>query len=160
MMGGETQWVEKAREIVGAFAGKAQHVGPVGAGHALKAVNNMLLAANIQAAGEGLAALVKLGVNASTALEVINASSGRSNVTENLIPQRVVNRTWPRTFRLALLNKDVGIALDVLKQTGVPMDVTKVVKQCLADELEILGDRADHVEAIKEIERRAGVEIR
>lgn len=103
---------------------------------------------------------MKLGVKASTALEVINASSGRSNVTENLIPQRVVTRAWPRTFRLALLNKDVGIALDVLKQTGVPSDVTKVVKQCLADELEILGDEADHVEAIKEIERRAGVEIR
>lgn len=160
MMGGEKQWADKAANIVAAFAGKAVHVGPVGAGHALKAINNMLLAANIQAAGEGLAALVKLGVKASTALEVINASSGRSNVTENLIPQRVVTRAWPRTFRLALLNKDVGIALDVLKQTGVPSDVTKVVKQCLADELEILGDEADHVEAIKEIERRAGVEIR
>lgn len=160
MMGGEKQWADKAADVVAAFAGKAVHVGPVGAGHALKAVNNMLLAVNIQAAGEGLAALVKLGVKASTALEVINASSGRSNVTENLIPQRVVTRAWPRTFRLALLNKDVGIALDVINQTGVPSDVTKVVKQCLADELDILGDQADHVEAIKEIERRAGVEIR
>ena len=160
MMGGEKQWMEKAREVVGAFAGKAVHVGPVGAGHALKAINNMLLAVNIQAAGEGLAALVKLGVSATAALEVINASSGRSNVTENLIPQRVVTRAWPRTFRLALLDKDVGIALDILKQTGVPADVTKVVKQCLADELDILGHQADHVEAIKEIERRAGVEIK
>ena len=160
MMGGEKQWVEKAREVVAAFAGKAVHVGPAGTGHALKAINNMLLAVNIQAAGEGLAALVKLGVTASAALDVINASSGRSNVTENLIPQRVVTRAWPRTFRLALLNKDVGIALDVLRQTGAPADVTKVVKQCLADELDILGDEADHVEAIKEIERRAGVEIR
>jgi len=160
MMGGEAQWVDKARDVVDAFAAKAVHVGPAGAGHALKAVNNMLLAANIQVAGEGLAALVKLGVKASVALDVINASSGRSNVTENLIPQRVVNRSWPRTFRLALLDKDVGIALDVLRQTGVPADVTRVVKQCLADELDILGDQADHVEAIKEIERRAGVEIK
>lgn len=160
MLGGEKRWAEKAKEVVGAFAGKIVHVGPVGAGHALKAINNMLLAVNIQAVGEGLAALVKLGVSATAALEVINASSGRSNVTENLIPQRVVTRAWPRTFRLALLSKDVGIALDVLKQTGVPSDVTKVVRQCLADELDILGDEADHVEAIKEIERRAGVEIR
>jgi len=160
MMGGEAKWVEMAKEVVSAFAGKTVHVGPAGTGHALKAVNNALLAVNIQAAGEGLAALVKLGVKASVALEVINASSGRSNVTENLIPQRVVTRAWPRTFRLALLNKDVGIALDVLKQTGTPADVTSVVKRCLADELEILGDQADHVEAIKEIERRAGVEIK
>lgn len=160
MMGGEAKWVERAREVVSAFSGKVVHVGPVGTGHALKAINNMLLAVNIQAAGEGLAALVKLGVSATTALDVINASSGRSNVTENLIPQRVVTRAWPRTFRLALLNKDVGIALDVLKQTGTPADVTSVVKRCLADDLDILGDQADHVEAIKEIERRAGVEIK
>ncbi len=160
MMGGEDRWIAQAREIVGAFAGKMVHVGPVGAGDALKAVNNMLLAANILAAGEGLAALVKLGVSAQAALDVINASSGRSNVTENLIPQRVVTRAWPRTFRLALLDKDVGIALDVLRQTGVPSDVTEVVKRCLAEERKALGEEADHVEAIKEIERKAGVEIR
>ncbi|MSR07154.1 MAG: NAD(P)-dependent oxidoreductase [Gemmatimonadetes bacterium] len=160
MLGGEERWVTPAKEIVAAFAGKVVHVGPVGAGDALKAVNNMLLAVNIQAAGEGLAALVKLGVSAKAALDVINASSGRSNVTENLIPQRVVNRTWPRTFRLALLDKDVGIALDVLNQNGVPSDITAAAKRCMARARMALGEEADHVEAIKEIERQAGVEIK
>jgi 3-hydroxyisobutyrate dehydrogenase len=160
MLGGEEPWIESAREVVTPFAGKVVHVGPVGTGHALKAINNALLGVNIQAAGEGLAALVKLGVPASRALEVINASSGRSNVTENLIPERVVSREWPRTFRLALLDKDIGIALKVLQDTGVPHDAIGVTKHVFGAGREALGEEADHVELIKEIERAAEVEIR
>ncbi len=160
MLGGEEPWIAAASEVVAAFAGKVVHVGPVGTGHALKAINNALLGVNIQAAGEGLAALVKLGVPADRALEVINASSGRSNVTENLIPERVVSRAWPRTFRLALLDKDIGIALKVLQDTGVPSDVIGVTKRVFGAGREALGEEADHVELIKEIERAAGVEIR
>jgi len=160
MLGGEEPWVAAASEVVAPFAGKIVHVGPVGTGHALKAINNALLGVNIQAAGEGLAALVKLGVPAERALEVINASSGRSNVTENLIPERVVSRAWPRTFRLALLDKDIGIALKVLQDTGVPSDAIGVTKRVFGAGREALGEEADHVELIKEIERAAGVEIR
>ncbi len=160
MFGGDAGTVERARPIVAPFAGKVVHVGPVGAGDALKAINNALLAVNIQAAGEGLAALVKLGVEARTALDVINASSGRSNVTENLIPERVVTRAWPRTFRLALLDKDVGIALKVLQDTGVPHDAIATAKSALAAGRKVLGEEADHVELIKEIEKAALVEIK
>lgn len=160
MLGGEPAAAERARKIIEAFAAKIVHVGGVGTGHALKAINNALLAINIQAAGEGLAALVKLGVPASKALEVINASSGRSNVTENLVPERVVTRKWPRTFRLALLDKDVGIALEVLQQTGVPHEAIGVAKRVFAEGRKQLGEEADHVELIKLIEKAAGVEIK
>lgn len=160
MLGGEERWVTQASPVVATFGKKVVHVGPVGTGHALKAINNALLAVNVEAAGEGLAALVKLGVPATKALEVINASSGRSNVTENLIPERVVTRKWPRTFRLALLDKDVGIALKVLEDGGVPHDVIGAAKKVFAQARKALGEEADHVELIKEIERAAGVEIR
>ncbi len=160
MLGGEEPWVSRAEEVVRSYAGKVVHVGPVGTGHALKALNNALLGVNIQAAGECLAALVKLGVPATKALEVINASSGRSNVTENLIPERVVSRAWLRTFRLALLDKDIGIALKVLEDTGVPSDAIGMTKRVFGDGRKTLGEEADHVELIKEIERKAGVEIK
>jgi 3-hydroxyisobutyrate dehydrogenase len=94
------------------------------------------------------------------ALEVINASSGRSNVTENLIPERVVSRAWLRTFRLALLDKDIGIALKVLEDTGVPSDAIGMTKRVFGEGRKALGEEADHVELIKGIERAAGVEIR
>jgi 3-hydroxyisobutyrate dehydrogenase len=160
MLGGEERWAERARPIIQAFAATIVHVGGVGTGHALKAINNALLAVNIQAAGEGLAALVKLGVPATKALEVINASSGRSNVTQNLVPERVVTRKWPRTFRLALLDKDLGIAMEVLQETGVPHEAIGVAKKAFAEARKQLGEEADHVELIKLIEKRAGVKIK
>ena len=160
MCGGDGATFERVRPVLGAFGRKIVLVGPVGAGHALKAVNNALLAVHIWSTSEGLAALAKAGVSPSAALDVINASSGRSNTSENLIPQRVVTRAFPRTFRLALLEKDVGIAADFLREQRVP----SVVIQQVADLFRIargeLGEVADHVEAAKIVERWSGVEIR
>jgi 3-hydroxyisobutyrate dehydrogenase len=160
MLGGEEVWVDRARPFVQPYARKVEHVGPVGAGHALKAVNNALLALNIVAAGEGLAALVKLGVSGRRAVEVLNASSGRSNVTENLIPERVLSGAWLRTFSLALLDKDVGVALAVLQDAGVASETYPAVKRALEEARAVLDAGADHVEVIRQIEDREGVTIR
>ena len=160
MLGGEQDHVARATSVIEPYSGKIRHVGPVGAGDALKAINNALLAVNIVAAGEGLAALVKLGVTGETALEVINAATGYSNVSVNLIPERVLTRAWPRTFRLALLDKDLGVALKMLQDTGVPHDAIGVAKEAFGKARAVLGEEADHVELIKEIEKAAGVEIR
>src|SRR5207245_7782345 len=108
--GGDTTVFERVRPVIEAFGKKIVHAGPVGSGDALKAVNNALLAVHILSAAEGLAILAKAGVDPKVALDVINASSGRSNTSENLIPQRVITRAFPRTFRLELLEKDIGIA--------------------------------------------------
>lgn len=160
MVGGSRETFERARPVLSAFAERIEHLGPVGAGHAMKAVNNALLAVNILAVGEGLAALVKAGVPARTALEVLNASSGRSFVSEFLVPERVLTGRWPRTFRLALLDKDVGIARSFLKETGVDGPVLDLAGQLFGKARAELGEAADHVEAIRLIEQRAGVEIR
>jgi 3-hydroxyisobutyrate dehydrogenase len=160
MFGGAEPDVERARRYVAPYAGKIEHVGPVGAGHALKAINNALLALNIVAAGEGLAALVKLGVPAKRAVDVINASSGRSNVTENLIPERVLSGAWLRTFSAALLDKDLGVALAVLEDAGVTSELYPAVKRFYAEARGALDAGADHVEVIKVIESRTGQAIR
>lgn len=160
MLGGPEAAVERARRYVQPYAGKVEHVGPVGAGHALKAINNALLALNVVAAGQGLAALVKLGVPARRAVDVINASSGRSNVTENLIPERVLSGAWPRTFSAALLDKDVGVALAVLEDSGVASELYPAVKRFYEAARAALDPGADHVEVIKRVEDAAGVEIR
>lgn len=160
MFGGAEADVARARRYVEPYAGKIEHVGPVGAGHALKAINNALLALNIVAAGEGLAALVKLGVPAKRAVDVINASSGRSNVTENLIPERVLTGAWLRTFSAALLDKDLGVALAVLEDAGVSSELYPAVKRFYAEARTVLDPGADHVEVIKRVEAAAAVEIR
>jgi 3-hydroxyisobutyrate dehydrogenase len=160
MLGGEEPWVERARRIVAPFAGKVEHAGPVGAGHALKAINQALLAVNLIAAGEGLTALARLGVPPRRAVDLLNASSGRSNVTEHLIPERVLTGAWPRTFSLAFLDKDVGVALEVLADAGVGSALFGALKVALEEARSRLDPGADHVEAIRAIEERTGVVIR
>jgi 3-hydroxyisobutyrate dehydrogenase len=160
MVGADESTYQRAVPILQAFGQRIQHMGPVGTGHAMKAVNNALLAVNILAVGEGLAALVKAGVMARTAVDVLNASSGRSFVSESLVPERVLTGAWPRTFRLALLDKDVAIACDLLKDTGVAGDIIATSGKLLAEVRAALGEEADYLEAIKWIEQRAAVEIR
>lgn len=159
MMGGPEEAVEAVRPYL-AYAGKVVHVGPVGAGHAVKAINNALLAVNLWAAGEGLVALVKQGVSAQKALEVINASSGRSNATENLIPERVLTRAFPKTFALGLLVKDLGIAMGVLDGEKAPSPLLRLARELYEMAKRDLGGEADHVEALKVLEAWAGAEIR
>ena len=160
MVGADAETFERARPILSAFGRRIDHVGPVGAGDAVKAVNQILLGLNILAVGEVLAALVKAGVNPRTALDVINASSGRSFVSEVLVPDRVLTGLWPKTFRLALLAKDVGIAVDLLAETGVHAPIAEVVGRVLLAARDELGETADYLDPIRRTERQAGVEIR
>jgi 3-hydroxyisobutyrate dehydrogenase len=159
MCGGDDDAFARARPAFEAFGKKIVLVGPVGAGHALKAVNNAFLAVHIWSAAEGLAALARAGVKPSAALDVINASSGRSNTSENLIPQRVVTRAFPRTFRLALLEKDVAIAADFLREQRVPSAVIQQVAELFRLARHELGEEADHVEAVQLLERWSNVTI-
>ena len=159
MVGGDAAHVARARPVLEAFGKKIVHCGPVGAGDALKAVNNAFLAMHVWATAEGLAALEKAGVRADVALDVINASSGRSNTSENLFPERVLSRAFPRTFRLALLSKDVGIAAGVARAERVPSPLLQLTAELFRMAHAELGDEADHVEAARVVERLAGVTI-
>ena len=160
MCGGSRANVEKARPVLEAFGRKIVHCGDVGAGDAIKAVNNAMLAVHIWSAAEGLAALKKSGVDAKVALEVINASSGRSNTSENLFPERVLTRAFPRTFRLALLDKDLRIAADFARGQKVSSPLLQLTSELFRAARLALGEEADHVEAAKLVEQWAGTEIR
>jgi len=160
MWGGEESVFERVRPAVEAFGKKIVHAGGIGAGDALKAVNNALLAVHILSAAEGLVVLLKAGVNPTTALEVINASSGRSNSSENLIPQRVLTRAFPRTFRLALLEKDIGIAAVLAEDLDAHTPIIALTAERFHEAREKLGEQADHVEAVKMVEEENGVIIK
>jgi 3-hydroxyisobutyrate dehydrogenase len=159
MVGGDADVLERARPVLSLFGSKIVHCGPVGAGHAVKAVNNALLAVHVWSTAEGLAMLGKLGVDPAVALDVINSSSGRSNSSINLFPQRVLNRSFPRTFRLALLDKDARIAAGIGRDTGTPAPLLDLTSRLFSEAHQELGEDADHVEAVKVVEKRAGTTI-
>lgn len=160
MVGGEAPVFARVLPVLELFGKRIVHVGPAGAGHALKAVHNMLIAVNVFALGEGLTTLARAGVAPRTALEVINNANGRSFVSERLVPERVLSGAWPRTFRLALLDKDVAIARDLARAEGIEAPLMDRVSELLQQAHRELGEEADHVEAIRLHERRAGVELR
>lgn len=159
MVGGAAAVLERVRPVLETFGQKIVHCGNIGAGDAVKAVNNAFLAVHVLATAEGLAALTKAGVDPNVALDVINASSGRSNTSMNLFPERVLTRAFPRTFRLALLEKDIGIAAEVARENRVPAPILQLAADLFRIARGELGEVADHVEAVKLVEQWAGVEI-
>ncbi|HEX5003929.1 MAG TPA: NAD(P)-dependent oxidoreductase [Gemmatimonadales bacterium] len=160
MVGGSDGQFQRARPILECFGRRVEHMGPLGAGHAMKAVNNTLMAVNLFAVGEGLTALVKSGISARKAVEVLNASSGRSFVSESLVPDRVLSRLWPVTFRLALLDKDAGIAAEFLDGQGLPGPMLHLASQLLRRAHDALGEDADYLAPLRLLEAEAGVELR
>ncbi|MBI1808532.1 MAG: NAD(P)-dependent oxidoreductase [Gemmatimonadetes bacterium] len=146
-VGGDEAVLARVLPVIDAFGEKIVHCGPVGSAHALKAVNNAMLAVHIWSLAEGMAALTKAGVKPSVALDVINASSGRSNTSMNLFGQRALTRAWPRTFQVA-------------REQKVPSPLIQLTAELFAAAHRELGEEADHVEAAKIVERQAGVEIK
>lgn len=131
MIGGDQAAFERAYSAIETFGGLIKHVGDAGAGFAVKAVNNMLLAVHLWAAAEGFTALKANGVDLNSALECINASSGKSGVTETALPQRILNRSFPLTFALPLLAKDTGIALNLAQQAKLPTPLLSLTQNLI-----------------------------
>ena len=159
MCGGDPAVLERARPVLQAFGSKIILCGPAGAGHAIKSLSNALLAIHLWSAGEVLVAAAKAGVAPSIALDVINGSAGRSNSSENLIPQRVLTRKFPSTFRLALLDKDVRIAESIAREAGTPAGFIELAHELFERAHAELGDEVDHTAALQVLEREAGVTI-
>ena len=159
MVGGDADAFERVRPVLDAVASRIVHVGPVGAGHAVKAVNNTLLAANLWLAGEGLTALARLGVDPGAALEVVNGSSGRSFATEVLLPERVVSREFPATFALGLLAKDAGIGASVLDDADVPAPALRQIVAFTSLAAAQVGSDVDHSALVRLVEQWSDVEL-
>ena len=131
MVGGDVSAFERAYSAMAAVGKLIQHVGDSGAGFAVKAINNMLLAVNLWSVAEGFTTLKAHGVNLDAALNCINASSGKSLVTENIFPQRVLSREFPCTFALPLLAKDTGIALDLVHNAKLPAPILALTQSLI-----------------------------
>lgn len=119
MVGGDRTAFEHAKPFIQAFADRIEYVGQSGSGFAVKAVNNTLMATHLWSLAEGLTVLKAKGVDLSAALNCINHSSGKSNMSEHIMAQRVLSRRFDKTFALDLLQKDIGIASDLMHQENL-----------------------------------------
>jgi 3-hydroxyisobutyrate dehydrogenase len=158
MVGGSSENFERAEPILSSYAKKIVHTGAVGSGHAVKAINNALLATNMWIAGECFLMAKEFGIDLNTVFEVINAGSGRSNVSENLLPSRVVDGEWPVTFKLGLHDKDVRIALAMAHERHMAAPLLALTSQLFSAALHRYGRDADYLEVVKYVAEMNGTE--
>ena len=128
MVGGDAEPLSRARPVLSAIGPNIFHVGPVGAGNTVKAINNMMACVNGLAMMEGLALGVKAGLDPMTIYEVVKASSGGSKALER-IPRAIVPREFEPGFKVALMNKDLETFTAIAKELHVPVAFVNVAQR-------------------------------
>lgn len=129
MVGGETAAVSRVSPLLKVMGKQIFHLGPVSAGHAMKCINNLITAVTFMATAEGLALGKRLGLNPAVMNDVLNVSTGMSWVSQNHIKQRIINRSFDDPFKLELLVKDIGIAMQAAKQHDHALPLASVAQE-------------------------------
>lgn len=153
MVGGNIAGFERAKPIIQAFAGLIEYVGESGAGFAVKAVNNTLMATHLWALSEGLSILKHRGVDLVGALSCINHSSGKSTMSETVMAQKVLSRTFQKTFALNLLQKDIGIALDLAEEGQMKTPIFHTTQELFLKTDREQAPQVDFSAAVTELEK-------
>lgn len=151
MVGAPVADLDEAASFLGVF-GRVVHAGDVGAGHAVKALNNLMSAAHLWATSEAVLAGRRFGVEPEVLLEIVNASSGRSGSTEAKWPRFILPGTFDSGFSLALMVKDIGIALRLAESTGAFLELGTQVATLWGRAEESLSAAADHTEIARWLE--------
>jgi 3-hydroxyisobutyrate dehydrogenase len=129
MVGGERQIFEQQLELLQSFGKQIFYIGGHGTGHLTKALNNLLSATTLTSAAEVVLLGIRAGLDPAVLIEVVNASTGRSNSTEVKFPRFILTRTFDDGFALALMSKDLNTALGVAEELDFPLAIGSVVNQ-------------------------------
>jgi 3-hydroxyisobutyrate dehydrogenase len=162
MLGGSPEVVSTVWPHISAFAANPVYLGPTGAGHAVKAINNACNVSNLLCLHEGLLALKKMGVDPTAALQVINKSSGRSLMSQDRVPQEVITGDFNYGFKLGLMAKDVSIATDLLHEYYPKAEVYHRTLKVHSDAMlaGTVSYDSDYTEIVKQQELEAGITLR
>lgn len=158
MVGGDAAEFEAARPLFAAMGRSITHTGPLGSGHAMKALNNYVSAAGLAAACEALLVGEAFGIDPGVMVDILNTSTGRNNSTELKLKPFVLSGTFASGFSMALMTKDIRTAAELARQLGSTAEGAEQASALWTEALESLGQNADHTEIyrfLKEsVERR------
>ena len=127
-VGGDERDVEHARPVLNALGRTITHVGPIGAGQAVKAVNQVILAGTYLGVAEGIVLAIKAGLDVEQVAEALGGGAAQSWVLANRAG-RMIDNDYPLGFKVALHRKDLGIALDLAGQLGAALPVSALAAQ-------------------------------
>lgn len=159
MVGGDIEVIDIVRPLLASTGSQIVHVGPVGSGHAAKALNNLLSATGLVAAAEALLVGRKFGIDAATLLAVINASSGRNQATETKYEKFILSQNYGSGFGAALMRKDIGIALELARSENVPTVLGDALAALWNAAVDGLAPGSDHTEVVRYLEQVTGVSL-
>jgi 3-hydroxyisobutyrate dehydrogenase len=152
MAGGKEEDLEIVKDLLSVM-GTVQFAGPLGSGHAIKALNNYVSAAGLIASFEALATARSFGIKPENFLKIINGATGKNNTTEVKLDKFVVSEQFNSGFALDLMVKDVSIAHNLIKDLSSDNPLSSDVYNYLSESLKLLGDNPDHTEVYKVIKK-------
>lgn len=159
MVGGDRAAFDTYRPVLEAIGENIFHLGDVGAGCAAKLANNLIALATGQLINEALAVGVKAGIDPDTLFQVLAASSS-GPISKLRVPRLLEHNFENPTFSMALATKDVGLAVTMGRELGVPMPVAAAAEQTmLAAVARGLGN-LDSTATLVILEELAGIQVR
>lgn len=159
MVGGDARSIARCRALLGAMGKQIFIAGPLGSGHAMKALNNYVSAAGLVAAVEGVLAAQRFGLDPENVVDILNASTGMNNSTLNKFHQFILSRAFDSGFSLDLMVKDLGTALEVARSTGSPAPLAQACLEAWTEAQAALGPGTDHTAVARHWETLAGTEL-
>ena len=160
MVGGDPALLERARPVLARMGKNIFHAGPVGAGHAIKLVNNMCSGGILALTIEAVAVAARAGVDPTRAVEILQASSGRSNASDNKFPRFILNGAFDAGFAIRLMMKDLDGYGRLAQEAGVPSPVARAAAEIYRVAMARGMGEQDHTTIARIIEEWAGVSLR
>ncbi len=159
MVGGDPESVKRVMPILNVLGTKVFHLGPTGAGHVMKSINNLITAATFMATAEGLILGTGYGLDPAVMTQVLNVSTGMSWITKTHIAQRILSRRFDDPFKFDLMMKDINIALQVAETLKLTLPFVDAA-QALWREIQPGLARGSSVsELVRALETKTGVEL-
>lgn len=159
MVGGAPADLNRARLLLACMGPSIFHLGRLGCGHAMKCINNLITAITLTATAEGLVMGKRFGLDPQAMLEVMNASTSMSWISQTHIESRVLSRKFDDPFKLELMLKDMGIANALARDVSVSAPLAALGQALWLAASRAAGPGASISELVRWVERQNGCEI-
>jgi 3-hydroxyisobutyrate dehydrogenase len=159
MVGGDSRVLERCRPLFEVMGEQIFETGLLGSAHAMKALNNLVSAAGLIAAAEALLIGGRFGLNPAVMIDVLNASTGRNNSTENKFKQYIFSRKFNSGFSLDLMLKDLTTAVELARDTSTPAIFSGACRELWAAARTMLEADSDHTDVVRLFEEMAKTEL-
>ena len=156
MVGGPAAEIDRAEPVLKAMGTSIYRCGDIGAGQAMKALNNLVSAGGYLIGVEALLIGQRFGLDPTTMVDVLNASSGMNNSTQKKFKEYVLSRRFDAGFGLDLMVKDLSIALEVGRETTTPAPFSALCREMWLAASTSLGPGVDHTALAKMLEQMTG----